>query len=98
MLGEWAKNLAKNFSPSVYNNTAGTLRMILDVTVEKGARAQNPARFITKKRIVQRELALPTPHQFEKFVTAIEEAGAWCSRECADLVRWLAVLEAENLI
>jgi len=86
----WARKLAAHYSPSVYNNTVGTLRMVLDVAVEKGARAQNPARFITKKRIVQRELALPTPYQFEKFVTAVEEAGAWCSRECADLVRFMA--------
>ena len=85
----WAKRFA-DYSPSVFNNTIGTLRMILDVAVEKGARAQNPARFLTKKRIVQRELTLPTPHQFEKFVTAIEDAGAWCSRDCADLVRFMA--------
>jgi integrase len=86
----WAKEYAADYSASVYNNTVGTLRMILDIAVEKGARAQNPARFITKKRIVQRELVLPSPEQFEAFVSAIEEAGAWCSRACADLVRFLA--------
>jgi integrase len=86
----WAKKLAEKYSPSVYNNVVGSMRMILNVAVEKGARAQNPARFVTKKRIVQRELILPTPHQFEKFVIAVEEAGAWCSRECADLVRFMA--------
>jgi integrase len=87
---QWARKLAIKYSPSVYNNTVGTLRMILDVAVEKGARSQNPARFITKKRIVQHELTLPTPDQFEKFTTAIEEGGGWCSRDCADLVRFLA--------
>ena len=86
----WAKKYAARYSPSVYNNTVGTLRMILDIAVEQGARAQNPARFITKRRIVQRELVLPSPEQFEGFVSAIEQAGAWCSRECADLVHFLA--------
>lgn len=86
----WAKKYAADYSASVYNNTVGTLRMILDIAVERGARAQNPARFITKKRIVQRELELPSPEQFEGFVSAIEQAGAWCSRGCADLVRFLA--------
>jgi integrase len=87
---DWARRFASKYSSSVYNNTVGTLRMILDIAVEQGARAQNPARFITKKRIVQRELELPSPEQFEGFVSAIAGAGAWCSRECADLVQFLA--------
>jgi integrase len=87
---EWAKKFAQSYSPSVYNNTVGTLRMILDIAVEKGARARNPAQFITKRRVGQRELLLPSPSQFAAFVKSIEEAGAWCSQECADLVRFLA--------
>jgi integrase len=86
----WAKKYAADYSASVYNNTVGTLRMVLDIAVEKGARAQNPARFISKRRITQRELELPSPEQFEGFVSAVEQAGAWCSRECGDLVRFLA--------
>jgi hypothetical protein len=30
----WASRFANYYSPSVYNNTAGTLRMILDIAVE----------------------------------------------------------------
>jgi len=89
---EWAKKFAKDYSPSVYNNTVGTLRMILDIAVEKGARAKNPAQFITKRRVVQRELVLPSPSQFEDFARSIERAGAWCSRECASQLlglRWI---------
>jgi hypothetical protein len=99
----WASRFASNYSPSVYNNTIGTLRMILDIAVEKGARANNPARFITKKRIVQRELVLPSPKQFEALISEVEHAGAWCSQECADLVRFLAFggfrkTEAANIL
>jgi integrase len=99
----WASRFASDYSPSVYNNTVGTLRMILDIAVKKGARANNPARFITKKRIVQRELVLPSPEQFEALVSEIEHAGAWCSQECADLVRFLAFggfrkTEAANIL
>jgi len=86
----WAKKYGADYSASVYNNTVGTLRMVLDIAVEKGARAQNPARFISKRRISQRELELPSPEQFEGFVAAVEQAGAWCSRECGNLVRFLA--------
>ena len=86
----WANAFAENYSTSVYNNTVGTLRMILAIGIEKGARAQNPAQFITKKRVLQRELILPSPEQFEQLVSRIEGAGAGCSRYCADLVRFLA--------
>ncbi len=86
----WANRLAAEYSPSVYNNTVGTLRMILDIAIEKGARAQNPARFISKRRITQRELHLPSPGQFEAFVTNLAKGGGWCSRDCADHVQFLA--------
>ena len=33
---------------------------------------------------------LPDPEQFDLFVESIDEAGAWCSGDCADLVRFLA--------
>src|ERR1017187_8235165 len=87
---EWSRKFAARYSASVYNNTVGTLRMILDVAIEKGARALNPAKAITKRRIQPRELHLPEPEQFDLFVETIGDAGAWCSRDCADLVRFLA--------
>lgn len=86
----WAERFAAKYSATVYNNTIGTLRMILEIAIEKGARAQNPARFISKRRITRRELDLPEPAQFERFVASVAEAGGGCSRQCADLVRFLA--------
>jgi hypothetical protein len=87
---EWSRKLAAKYSASVCNNTVGTLRMILDVAIEKGARALNPAKAITKRRIQPRELQLPEPEQFDIFVESIGDAGAWCSRDSSDLVRFLA--------
>lgn len=87
---KWAKKLNSKYSGTVYNNTVGTLRMVLDIAVETGARAMNPARFITKKKIQRHKLVLPTADQFEQFVATIANGGGWCSRECADLVSFLA--------
>jgi len=87
---DWAANFSAAYSASVYNNTVGTLRMILDVAIEKGARANNPSKFIKKRKIKLRELHLPTQDQFEKFITAIDGAGGGFSHDCADLVRFLA--------
>jgi len=35
---EWAREFAQNCSPIAFNNTIGTLRMILDICVDAGAR------------------------------------------------------------
>jgi integrase len=86
----WAERFAADYSASVYNNTVGTLRMVLDIAIEKGARSGNPARHISKRRIQQKTLSLPEPEEFLRFAEAIAQAGAWCSQECADLVQFLA--------
>jgi integrase len=86
----WADKFAKAYSATVYNNTVGTLRMVLEVAVEKGARSNNPARFISKRRIEQKQLRLPELEQFRRFVVSIGDgAGRW-SRDCADLVQFIA--------
>jgi integrase len=77
------------YSPTAFNATIGTLRMILDVAVEHGARSNNPAASIKSKPARQRDLNLPSPEQFEAFVKEIYEAGGAHSRDCGDLVRFL---------
>jgi integrase len=74
----------------VYNNTVGTLRQVLALASDEGARYGNPALRIKKVRVRPKTLHLPTHEQFTRFVEAIEAAGAWCSRDCADLVCFLA--------
>ena len=37
-----------------------------------------------------KQLTLPSGDQFLQLVDAVEHAGAWCSRDCADFVRGLA--------
>jgi integrase len=86
----WAARFAQAYSPSVYNNTVGTLRQILSLATEEGARYGNPAMRIKKVKVRAKTLHLPTHAQFAAFADAIATAGAWCSRECADLVRFLA--------
>lgn len=86
----WAQKFAKAYSASVYNNTVGTLRMLLEIAVEKGARSNNPARFVSKRRVEQKQLRLPEPDQFRRFVQVIQHGAGWCSRECADLVQFMA--------
>jgi integrase len=90
---DWLKRFADKFEPSNVNNTLAALRNIL--TRGGLGRDNNPA-FGTKHGKKWRlgakpkELTLPEPEQFEAIVKAIETAGARQSKDCADLVRFLA--------
>ena len=86
----WAARFGETAAPSNFNNTVGTVRMIFDISIEAGARYDNPARHIKRKRITQKLLQLPTQEQFVKLVETIRNSdGGWGER-CADLVEFLA--------
>lgn len=87
---DWAMNYGASASPSAFNHTQATLRALLEIGCEVGARYDNPARFIKRASERPKQLVLPTPEQFERFVTEIENAGGGFSQSCADLVRFLA--------
>lgn len=86
----WAANYGKKASPSNFNNTVGTVRMVFEVAIEAGARYDNPARFIKKARIRAKELFLPDQEKFQELVESIARVNKRFSGDCADLVRFLA--------
>jgi integrase len=86
----WAARFGKTASPSAFNNTIGTLKLVLDIAVEAGARYDNPAVHIKRKKIRQKLLQLPSQEKFPELVATIRKAdGAW-GKKCADLVEFLA--------
>lgn len=86
----WAGRFGKTASPSSFNNTVGTLKLVLDIAVEAGARYDNPATHIKRKKIRQKVLHLPSQEKFPELVATIRKAdGAW-GRKCGDLVEFLA--------
>jgi len=86
----WAARFGKEASPTAFNNTVAVLRHVLEISVEAGVRYDNPARFIKRVSLRPKKLRLPEIDQFETFVEEIEKAGGRYSRDCADLVRFLA--------
>ncbi len=64
--------------------------MVIDVAIEAGSRYDNPAKFIKKLRVRQKDLQLPNRDQFLKMVEHIQRVNKRFSRHCADLVRFLA--------
>ena len=86
----WAARFGQSASPSAFNNTVGTLKLALDIAVEAGARYDNPATFIKRKRILQKVLHLPSQDEFSELVATVRKAdGAW-GRKCADFIEFLA--------
>ena len=72
------------------NNSIGTLRAVFDEAISTGARFNNPAAKLSRVKLRQKKLELPSREEFLKFVEEIRTAGARQSKDCADLVRFLA--------
>jgi integrase len=87
---EWARRFGQDCSSIAFNNTIGTLRQILDVAVESGARYDNPARDLKRKKVKVRRPELPSQDQFIRFVETIETSGRSSCYQAAELVRFLA--------
>lgn len=85
---EWAASY-EGSSPA-FNNNVLVLRAVLDIGIESGVIYENVARHITRRTVRPKELHLPDNVKFTEFVQAIEKAGGRFSRNCADLVRFLA--------
>ncbi len=86
----WLSRYQQQYSPSVVNNSIGTLRAIFDEAIRTGARFNNPASGLSRMKIRQKRLELPSREEFLKFVDAIQNAGARQSKDCANLVCFLA--------
>jgi len=84
----WASKFAAAYSPSVFNNTLSTLRMILE---RAGVgHDENPALEVKRLGIKPKELHLPEPAQFFNILTTVESSGAGQAKHCADFIRFLA--------
>jgi integrase len=87
---EWLVRFQKLYAPSVVNNAIGTLRAVFAEAGDRGARFGNPAANLSRMRIRAKRLELPSREEFLRFVEEIRTAGARQSKDCANLVRFLA--------
>jgi integrase len=84
----WAARFAAKYSPSVFNNTLSTLRMIIKRAGV--ASDDDPARNVNRLGIKPKELHLPEPGQFNAILTIVESSGAGQAKPCANFIRFLA--------
>ena len=86
----WATNYRKTASASSFNNTVSTLRQIVKIACEAGARYENPAEAIQRSAIKSKLLKLPELGKFVELVAAIENSKVKACYLAADFVRFLA--------
>ncbi|MEJ0000247.1 MAG: site-specific integrase [Verrucomicrobiota bacterium] len=87
---QWASRFAKRAAPSRFNSTLDTLRYLFEEAIRVKARIDNPALKVGRCALTSKNLSLPSPEQFQAFVVAIRTGRGWCSKDCADLVSFLA--------
>jgi integrase len=87
---EWAARYRDRFSETLYNNTVGSLRHIFDIAIKRGLISRNPAAEVSKVKVPQKKLELPSAEQFKKLIKIIRSSGSATSQGCADLVEFLA--------
>ncbi|MDQ6808331.1 MAG: site-specific integrase [Verrucomicrobiota bacterium] len=87
---EWLLRFQKHYAPSVVNNAIGTLRSVFAEAVRSGARFGDPAANLSRMRVRAKRLELPSRSEFLRFVEEIRTAGARQSKDCANLVKFLA--------
>jgi integrase len=66
------------------------LRAIFDEAIRTGAQFNNPASGLSRMKIRQKRLELPSREEFLRFVDEIRSAGARQSKDCPNLVCFLA--------
>ena len=86
----WSLRFGNDYSPSRYNSALGILKGIFQIGVEAGSLYRNPAVGLKRARVRMKTLTLPTFEQFEDFVQELARGGGRDSKNCADLVRFLA--------
>src|SRR6266511_3937314 len=84
----WVVRFQQHYAPTVVNNSIGTLRAVFEEAISTGARFNNPTSRLSRVRVRQKQLELPSREQFLKFVEEIRTAGAGQSKDCANLVRF----------
>jgi len=87
---DWAARFGRQASPTAFNHTVGILKRIMEIGVETGTRYDNPARFIKRLSERSRRPQLPEVQQFDDFVSKLKGGGSRDSKNCADLVSFLA--------
>ena len=86
----WAAHYSNQYSATRYNGALGVLRAIFNVAITTGTLYRNPALGIKRAKARAKQLTLPEGKEFERFVVELAAGASRNSKNCADLVQFLA--------
>ena len=66
------------------------MRGIFQVGIDEGLIYRNPGAKLKKRRPKTKHLELPATAKFGEIVESVRKQGAWCSKQCGDLLEFLA--------
>jgi integrase len=85
-----ARTTRRGMSVSAHNKCVDALKAIFEIAREEGVVYKNPAASLPKRAPRKKRLALPSSEQFQAIVRSVSTTRARRSRDCADMVRFLA--------
>lgn len=84
------RTVRRGMSVSAHNKCVDTLKAIFEIAREEGLIPKNPASSLSKRTLRRKRLDLPTSDQFQSIVRSVSTTRARRSKDCADMVRFLA--------
>jgi integrase len=85
-----ARIIRRGMSVSAYNKCVDVLRTVLEIARDEGVVYKNPAASLSKRPTRRKRLDLPSSDQFQAIVRSVSTTRARRSKDCADMVRFLA--------
>lgn len=86
----WQSPEVKRYSATRRNGLLGTVRKIMELAIESGARHDDPTSGIRILRVRPSEISVPSADDFRRIVASIREQNKRASHEVANLVEFLA--------
>lgn len=86
---EWAIKRGTGIAASTFNKDAEVLKTIFNYAMESGYLLDNPARFIKRRRVANKEILIPRREEFPSLLEGLEKEGAK-GRNAVLLVKLLA--------
>lgn len=92
---DWSAKLCKEIAAQYFNNTIGTLKLIIQTGIDAMAESgkspiRNPAAVIKRVKIPPKALKLPERDHFRQIIELIRKTASGWNHRSADLVEFLA--------
>lgn len=87
---DWMVKRGTGIAASTFNKDTQVLKSVMDYAVEDGLILDNPAKVIKPRRVVNKEIVIPTREEYEKLLEAVKKLGTR-AHEAENLIQLLAL-------